>query len=153
MITEVVAVYNKKIVTWSSWRTHSMTLLGVMNLGRCKNLKELDLGWCLVLCHPDHCLEKIAQGCPNLRRYSSLRHSFIFTNSRRLILCGWRGLSDNLLIPIIQNCRKLEQLNLLGIKNITGEVCEMALSVLPNFKLLDISFCDSIEEEKVIKLN
>lgn len=25
----------------------------------------------------------------------------------------------------------------------------MALSTLPNFKLLDISFCDSIEEDKV----
>lgn len=64
-------------------------------------------------------------------------------------MSGWRGVSDNLLMPIIQNCKKLEQIDLLGIKNITGEVCEMALSTLPNLKLLDISFCDSIEEEKV----
>lgn len=69
VVAEVVATYNKEIVTWSSWKTHSMTSLGVMYLARCKNLRELDLGWCLVLSHPDHCLEKIAQGCPNLKRF------------------------------------------------------------------------------------
>lgn len=67
----------------------------------------------------------------------------------RLIICGWRGVSDHSLLPILINCKNLSQLDLLGIKSITADVCETALMHLPKLRLLEVSFCDSIRNEQV----
>lgn len=134
MVAETVSQYNRQLITWSSWKTSSISAVGVKYLAACHNLRELDLGWCLILSDPGDCLKKIALGCKDLRR---------------LIISGWRGVSDHLLIPVIQHCKSLSQLDLLGIKNITGETCERALIFLKNLELLDISFCDGIRNEQV----
>lgn len=67
----------------------------------------------------------------------------------RLILSGWRGLNDNLIMPAVLTCKELTQLDLLGIKNISADVCEKALLLLPKLRLLDISFCNSIRQDEV----
>lgn len=46
-------------------------------------------------------------------------------------------------------CKELTQLDLLGIKNISADVCEKALLLLPKLRLLDISFCNSIRQDEV----
>uniref|UniRef100_A0A1Y1LT99 F-box domain-containing protein n=3 Tax=Photinus pyralis TaxID=7054 RepID=A0A1Y1LT99_PHOPY len=134
-VTEVISVFNPNLVMWSSWKTHSITSDGVKFLARCSSLRELDLGWCLLLNDPGNSLERIASNCKHLRR---------------LILCGWRGVNDQLLLPIIRSCKEIRELDLLGMKNISVDICERILSSLPNLRLLDISFCDLIKPEQVV---
>ncbi|KAJ8923007.1 hypothetical protein NQ315_001555 [Exocentrus adspersus] len=133
-VVETAVTYNKSLVSWSSWKTLSLTADGVRMFRECTNLKELDLGWCLINKDPGDCLEQVAGGCKQLKR---------------LILSGWRGLNDNLVMPAVLSCKELSQLDLLGIKNISADVCEKALLLLPKLRLLDISFCNSIPQEEV----
>lgn len=67
-IAETVATYNRKLNSWSSWKTHSLSSEGVAYLARCSHLIELDVGWCFILNEPGDCLERIALGCKDLRR-------------------------------------------------------------------------------------
>ncbi|KAF5302664.1 hypothetical protein FQA39_LY19055 [Lamprigera yunnana] len=133
-VTLVASLYNSQLVTWSSWKTHSLTAEGVCHLANCTSLKELDLGWCLILNEPGNCLERISHGCKDLTR---------------LIISGWRGITERHLLPIIQSCRHLSQLDLLGVKNVSRDICDRILKSLPKLKLLDISFCDLIRMEEV----
>ncbi|KAK9885275.1 hypothetical protein WA026_010772 [Henosepilachna vigintioctopunctata] len=133
-VIEVVVQHNKKLTGWSSWKARRLSSKGVSLLGHCYNLEDLDLGWGLHMSPPEHALEKIAMGCKGLRR---------------LILSGWRPLIDSMLLPIIENCKQLEQLDLLSIKGISKEFVEKIFKELPSLKLLELSFCDSIPFEKV----
>ncbi|KAJ8968519.1 hypothetical protein NQ317_004395 [Molorchus minor] len=133
-VAEVVEKHNKFLTTWSSWKVVTFTSEGIKNFGKCPYLTELDLGWCLMSTDPGDCLEIIADGCRQLKR---------------LILSEWRGLNDHLLMSIIMNCKELTQLDLLGIKNITANLCEKALLMLPKLRLLDISFCESVRQDEV----
>ncbi|XP_057670051.1 F-box/LRR-repeat protein 4-like isoform X1 [Diorhabda carinulata] len=133
-VVDTAVEYNKKLSTWSSWKTFSLTAEGVKQLSNCHNLTELDLGWCFVNKDPGNCLNYIAEGCPKLKR---------------LILSEWRGLTDNLIAPILKSCKELTQLDFLGIKNISSQICEKALMSLPKLQLLDLYYCDSISMEEV----
>lgn len=134
LITETLAAYNRKLRTFSCWKTHTLSAEGIKSLSKCSDLRELDLGWCLVLSDPGDCLTHIAQGCPNLTR---------------LIVSGWRGLGDHQLLPIVRNCQKMRQLDLLGTKNITGDICDRALRTFQDLKLLDVSFSDGVNLRQV----
>ncbi|XP_066245198.1 F-box/LRR-repeat protein 4 [Euwallacea similis] len=133
-VVEAVTMYNKKLRTWSSWKTVSFTSEGVRKFSTCENLEELDLGWCLMNRGPGDCLKEIAGGCKKLRR---------------LILSEWRGVTDQQLMSIVLSCKELSQLDLIGIKNISSELCEKALFLLPKLRLLDISFCDGVRQHEV----
>lgn len=69
-VVETVVNYNKKLVAWSSWKTLSLTADGVKSFRECRDLKELDLGWCLINKDPGDCLEQVASGCKQLKRYA-----------------------------------------------------------------------------------
>lgn len=69
-VVETVVEFNKNLLTWSSWKTLSLTADGVRSFGCCPNLVELDLGWCLVTKDPGNCLKFVAEGCPKLERYN-----------------------------------------------------------------------------------
>ncbi|CAG9853706.1 unnamed protein product [Phyllotreta striolata] len=133
-VVQVLVDCNKQISTWSSWKTLSLTAEGVRRFANCPNIKELDLGWCLINKDPGNCLHFIAEGCPQLKR---------------LILSEWRGLNDALIMPVIMSCKELTQLDLLGNKNITSDTFKKALLLLPKLRLLDISYCDSVQQEEV----
>ncbi|CAG9773135.1 unnamed protein product [Ceutorhynchus assimilis] len=133
-IVETVAMFNKKLKTWRSWKSFYFTPDGIRKFGLCQNLEELDLGWCLIDRDPGDCLLSIANGCKRLKR---------------LILSEWRGLSEQLLMPVILSCKELTQIDLIGIKTITADVCENALFRLPKLRLLDISFCDGVRQSEV----
>ncbi|CAH1115917.1 unnamed protein product [Phaedon cochleariae] len=133
-VVETLVDHNREITTWSSWKTLSLTADGVRRFGQCPTIRELDLGWCMISKDPGNCLSFIAEGCPQLKR---------------LILSEWRGLNDHLLLPVVRSCKELTQLDFMGIKNISGDICEKALLLLPKLRLLDISFCDSIRHDEV----
>lgn len=135
LITETLSIHNKQLRTFSCWKSHSLTTLGIKYLSKCTELRELDLGWCLVVEDPGDCLAHIAHGCPHLTK---------------LILSGWRGLADYQLLPIVRNCRRIKQLDLLGTRGITAEFCSLALRKWPFMKHFDVSFCDGICSNQVI---
>lgn len=68
-VVATVTEYNNNLRTWSSWKTCSLTAEGVRHFGKCPNIHELDLGWCLIYKDPGDCLTRIAEGCPQLKRY------------------------------------------------------------------------------------
>lgn len=68
-VVETVAEFNRNLRTWSSWKTTSLTANGVRSLGNCPNIRDLDLGWCLVNKDPGNCLKFIVDGCPKLNRW------------------------------------------------------------------------------------
>ncbi|XP_072403383.1 F-box/LRR-repeat protein 4-like [Diabrotica undecimpunctata] len=133
-IVQTAVEYNRKLSAWSCWKSCSITPEGVRHLGRCHNLKEIDLGWCLNYKDPGDSLTIIAQGCPKLER---------------LILSAWRGLNDALLAPIITSCKELKHLDILGSRNITGHTCEKALRLLPKLKLLELCYSFCITQNEV----
>lgn len=71
---DILVKYNPNLITWSSWKTKSLTYEGVKCFKNCPYLKELDLGWCLLSTDPGDCLEKIANGCRNLTRYNNRKN-------------------------------------------------------------------------------
>lgn len=137
-VTKTISVYNKQLVSLSTWQNPSLTTNGVAHLALCSNLRELDVGWCLMLSEAGNSLELISRSCCNLRK---------------LVIAGWRGMSDQYLKHIIIKCPELYHLDILGIRNITGEIGELALKSLPNLKLLDISFCALISRDQVNIIN
>jgi F-box/leucine-rich repeat protein 4 len=135
-VVETATIFNKNLITWSSFKATTLTHTGGMLFARFTKLRELDLGWCFLLTHPGDSMMIIADGCRDLKR---------------LILSQWRGANDQMLLFVISCCKKLTQLDLLGINGITGDFCEEALRTLPDLKLLEISFCDRIQDEQVLK--
>jgi F-box/leucine-rich repeat protein 4 len=133
-VVETATIFNKNLITWSSFKATTLTHTGGMLFARFTKLRELDLGWCFLLTHPGDSMMIIADGCRDLKR---------------LILSQWRGANDQMLLFVISCCKKLTQLDLLGINGITGDFCEEALRTLPDLKLLEISFCDRIQDEQV----
>lgn len=130
----MLATYNKNIRTFSCWKGHSLTAEGIKHIAKCSNLRELDVGWCLIINDPGDCLTHLAQGCPKLTK---------------LVISCWRGLGDHQLCPLIRYCTKLKQLDLLGTRNITADICERALEVFTQLELFDVSFCDGITNHQV----
>ena len=57
---------------------------------------------------PGDCFLSLAMGCPRLRK---------------LFMGTLRGINDRDLYPFIYNCPNLEQIDLLGNRGITSEVC------------------------------
>lgn len=134
LVTKTLATNNKNLRTFSCWGTHSITIKGIVTLADCSHLRELDLGWCFIQRDLGDKLSELSKGCPKLLR---------------LILAGWHFISDENLLPVIRNCRQLQQLDLLGAKNVSENVCEKALEMLTDLKLLDVSFCKKITLKKV----
>lgn len=135
LVTNTLAINNKNLRTFSCWGTHSITIKGITTLADCKHLRDLDLGWCFIQRDLGNKLTELSIGCPKLVR---------------LILAGWHFVNDDNLIPLIKNCRYIQQLDLLGAKNISENVCEKALEWLTDLQLLDVSFCKRIGLKTVI---
>ncbi|XP_044759992.1 F-box/LRR-repeat protein 4 [Coccinella septempunctata] len=133
-LVRVISEYNTKLRGFSCWKGRRLTASSANLLGRCHQLEDLDLGWCLNAFPEEDTLEGLAKGCRGLRR---------------LIISAWRPLVDSMLFPIIQHCTGLEQLDVLSITGITPEFVERALLRLPKLKLLEVSYCDSISLKRV----
>ncbi|XP_022916344.1 F-box/LRR-repeat protein 4 [Onthophagus taurus] len=138
-ITQTVATHNLELISWSSWKTHTMSVEGLELLSNCKKLEEINVGWCSIpqaaMVSPG-VIEVICVNCTQLKR---------------LILSGWRNVTNHSLIPIVYICRELTQLDLLGIKYISSDFCEKLLMSLKNLELLDVSFCELITSQDILR--
>nr|BDI00198.1 Fbxl4 protein [Gryllus bimaculatus] len=130
-----LGAFNSELVSADFWKTYSLTPAGVRALARCSKLEEVDLGWCLGFGPPGDSLHALARGCPRLKK---------------LFFAALRGVTDRDLEPFIELCPLLEQVDLLGVRSISPDLCEKILKNCQNLKLLDISFCDQILKSQVV---
>ncbi|KDR23668.1 F-box/LRR-repeat protein 4-like isoform X2 [Zootermopsis nevadensis] len=133
-IAQTLATYNKELVSVDFWKTYSLTPVGVRALHKCGKLEELDLGWCLGIGAPGDSLYSLATGCRSLRK---------------LFLSALRGITDRDLEPFIEHCPALEQVDLLGGRSITSDICVKFLTRCTKLQLLDVSFCDQVQDSEV----
>jgi len=118
------------------WRCSSLTARGVAALAACTQLKDLDLGWCLGVQAATGALLSLIEACPGLTRLCLTAHR----------QTGDRELAALATLP------SLEQLDILGNRNVSLTAVQELVASLPNLKLLDCSFCDQLGEQGVCQL-
>ncbi|XP_050350921.1 F-box/LRR-repeat protein 4 [Nymphalis io] len=114
------------------WKSYSLTAVGIRALGNCRNLQELDVGWCLQAGGSGEWLASLSGG-----------------ELRKLFLGALRGVCDRDLRVLLPKATKLAQLDLLGVRAVTPDICSDILAECRELRLLDVSFCDQIQEYQV----
>ncbi|XP_015593223.1 F-box/LRR-repeat protein 4 [Cephus cinctus] len=115
------------------WKAHSLSPNGVRALTRCVQLREVDFGWCLGMGAPGDSLRALLSSCRSLEK---------------VFLAALRGLTDRDLEPLL-SCQKLQQLDLLGARSLTPDICLRFLLCCPQLRMIDLSFCEAISDIKV----
>ncbi|XP_012256957.2 F-box/LRR-repeat protein 4 [Athalia rosae] len=115
------------------WKSHSLTPHGVRALARCRQLREVDFGWCLGIGAPGDSLRALASSCHDLEK---------------VFLAALRGLVDRDLEPFLA-CPKLRQLDLLGARSLTPDICLRFLLCCTELEMIDLSFCEGINDLKI----
>ncbi|XP_049860890.1 F-box/LRR-repeat protein 4 isoform X1 [Schistocerca gregaria] len=133
-IAAILGEYNKDLISVDFWKATSLTSVGMKALSQCHKLEEVDFGWCLGFGTPGDSLHALAKGCPRLKK---------------LFLAALRGVSDRDLDLFIENCPKMEQVDLMGVRCISREICLKFLTECRRLRLLDLSFCDQIQDTQV----
>ncbi|PNF13730.1 F-box/LRR-repeat protein 4 [Cryptotermes secundus] len=133
-VAQTLAAYNKELVSVDFWKTYSLTPVGVKALHKCQKLEEVDLGWCGGVGAPGDSFRSLATGCPCLRK---------------LFLAALRSITDRDLEPFIEHCPALEQVDLMGGHSITSDICVKFLTRCNKLRLLDVSFCDQVQDSEV----
>lgn len=118
------------------WKAQTLTSQGINALAACKNLREVDFSWCSNTSGHGETLVKLFSSCQFLEK---------------VFLATFRGLTDRDLKELTQ-CKHLKQLDLLGALSLTPEICYEILSSCPKLELMDISFCEGINNFYVEKL-
>lgn len=66
----------------------------------------------------------------------------------KVFLAALRGLTDRDLEPLLL-CQYLQQLDLLGARSLTPDICYGFLLCCPKLEMIDLSFCESISDSKI----
>ncbi|XP_034937072.1 F-box/LRR-repeat protein 4 [Chelonus insularis] len=115
------------------WKIRTLTSAGIRTLSSCVNLREVDFGWCTGITAIGDALRIFFATCRHLEK---------------VFLTALRNLSDRDIEPLLL-CHQLQQLDLLGARYLTPEICIRFLLCCPKLKLIDLSFCDSISDTKI----
>ncbi|XP_029175617.1 F-box/LRR-repeat protein 4 [Nylanderia fulva] len=110
------------------WKAQTLTSQGINALAACKNLREVDFSWCGSTSGHGETLVKLLSSCQLLEK---------------VFLAAFRGLTDRDLKALTQ-CKHLKQLDLLGALSLTSDICYELLLSCPKLELMDLSFCDNI---------
>lgn len=122
------------LISVDFWKSYSLTPNGIRALGNCRNLQELDVGWCLQAGGSGEWLAWLSGG-----------------ELRKLFLGALRGVCDRDLRALLPRASKLSQLDLLGVRAVTPDICDAILAECRELRLLDVSFCDQINESQVLE--
>ncbi|KAI5635035.1 f-box-like domain-containing protein [Phthorimaea operculella] len=122
------------LVSVDFWKSYSLTPNGIRALGNCRMLQELDVGWCLQAGGSGEWLAWLSGG-----------------ELRKLFLGALRGVCDRDLRALLPRIPKLSQLDLLGVRAVTPDICDAILAECRDLRLLDVSFCDQIQESQVLE--
>lgn len=112
------------------WKGQTLTPHGVRALSHCTNLREVDFGWCGGMGAPGDSLRALLFSCRYLEK---------------VFLAALRGLTDRDLEPLLL-CQRLQQLDLLGARSLTPDICYGFLLFCPKLEMIDLSFCEGINE-------
>ncbi|KYM94755.1 PREDICTED: F-box/LRR-repeat protein 4 [Cyphomyrmex costatus] len=112
------------------WKTHTLTSQGIEALADCRNLREVDFGWCG---------STTGHGDSFLKLFSSCQHL------EKVFLISVRGLTERDL-RALTSCKNLKQLDLLGTLSLTPEICHAIFVNCPKLEMIDLSFCDNISD-------
>ncbi|XP_074113577.1 F box and leucine-rich-repeat gene 4 [Cotesia typhae] len=115
------------------WKVQTLTPVGVRALTRCTRLREVDFGWCGGMGAPGDSLRTFLTCCTSLEK---------------VFLSALRGLTDRDIEPLLL-CQKLQQLDILGARSLTSDICLRFLLCCPQLRMMDLSFCDAISDTKV----
>ncbi|XP_030040912.1 F-box/LRR-repeat protein 4 isoform X2 [Manduca sexta] len=122
------------LISVDFWKSYSLTPNGIRALGNCKQLQELDVGWCLQAGGSGEWLSWLCGG-----------------ELRKLFLGALRGVCDRDLRALLPRATRLAQLDLLGVRAVTPDICDAILAECRELRLLDVSFCDQIQESQVLE--
>ncbi|OWF39443.1 F-box/LRR-repeat protein 4-like [Mizuhopecten yessoensis] len=121
----------KKLVSVDFWRSKTITGDGLVALAQgCPDLEELDIGWCPGLRSGSASLIQLVQTCTKLKK---------------LFLTANRNVCDVDLMAISTHSRQLQQLDILGTREVTRDAVLRVLQNCPKLTMFDVSFCMSID--------
>ncbi|OAD59843.1 F-box/LRR-repeat protein 4 [Eufriesea mexicana] len=112
------------------WKSQTLTPHGVRALSHCTKLREVDFGWCGGIGAPGDSLRALLFSCRYLEK---------------VFLAALRGLTDRDLEPLLL-CQRLQQLDLLGARSLTPDICYGILLFCPKLEMIDLSFCEGIND-------
>ncbi|XP_024873907.1 F-box/LRR-repeat protein 4-like [Temnothorax curvispinosus] len=118
------------------WQAHTLTSQGIDALADCKNLREVDFGWC------DSRGSTTGYGDSFRRLLSSCEHL------EKVFLVYFRQLTEHDLRALTL-CKNLKQLDLLGLRSLTTEVCYAFFINCPKLEMIDLSFCNNITDHSI----
>ncbi|KAK6166348.1 hypothetical protein SNE40_023067 [Patella caerulea] len=126
---------SKNLLTLDLWQARTLSDIGLKALAHgCPLLQELDLGWCPELRSRTSCFTTLLQECRNLRK---------------LYLTANRTVCDGDLCAIAQYCPYMEQIDILGTREVTPDAVNRVLEKCKNLKFFDVSFCGGILDNHV----
>ena len=102
----------------------------------CPLLEDLDLGWCLNVQASSGAILALTESCSNLKR---------------LFLTAHRQTGDRELAAL-SKLSQLEQLDILGNRNVSLAAVSDLLARLPTLRMLDVSFCHQLGESNIAQV-
>ncbi|XP_077274473.1 F box and leucine-rich-repeat gene 4 isoform X2 [Temnothorax americanus] len=115
------------------WKAHTLTSQGIDALADCKNLREVDFGWCGSTTGHGDSFRRLLSSCEHLEK---------------VFLVSFRQLTERDLRELTL-CKNLKQLDLLGSLYLTTEICYAFFINCPKLEMIDLSFCDNITDRSI----
>ena len=137
-VCQILSARQPRLKTLDLWRCSTLTGRGVTLLAQgCHLLEDLDLGWCLNVQASSGAILQLTESCSNLKK---------------LFLTAHRQTGDRELAALAKLVN-LEQLDILGNRNVSFAAVRNLIESLHNtLKMLDISFCNQLEESNIAEL-
>ncbi|KAK7109402.1 F-box/LRR-repeat protein 4-like isoform X1 [Littorina saxatilis] len=141
MITNIVEVVLQlrlncpKLKSLDLWRAREMDDSVFQEfVAGCPLLEELDVGWCSDLRSVNGSFTCIAENCKNLKK---------------LFLTANRTVCDNDLLSLAKHSRHLQQLDILGTREVSSKAVEQVLASCKEMVFFDVSFCAGVTDNDV----
>lgn len=117
------------------WRAKGLSDIGLGAIAdNCRELEELDAGWCSDLQSGSACFVRLTQSCRRLKK---------------LFLTANRTVCDTDLEAIASCCPLMEQLDILGTREVSPSAVYRVLECCHRLRLFDLSFCAGVDTASI----
>ncbi|XP_046898624.1 F-box/LRR-repeat protein 4 isoform X2 [Hypomesus transpacificus] len=138
-VASMLAARCRSLRSLDLWRSRSLTERGLAEVtSGCRQLEELDLGWCSTLQSSSGCFLHLARALPRLRK---------------LFLTANRTVCDSDIEELAANCPALQHIDILGTRMVSPASLKKLLAACPKLLLLDVSFCSQVDARVVQELS